>query len=275
MKNITMQNKNILSAPLIDLIFDGRNKEYGAYELRKSYAKRINKALFITTAIAALAFGGAVLASNLKKNVKPVDPREQVLLREIKEDKIVEKIPEPIKKVEPPQIKTVALTEFIPTPDEKVQTPPPTQEEMETAAISTDKHDGLDEDRISKPIDEVIGGGKDILDIKHTEPEIFTSVEIDAKFAGNWKAFLEKNLNGNVPNDNNAPEGNYSVVVQFVVDTEGNVSDIKPLTNQGYGLEEEAVRVLKKAAKWEPAIQNGRKVKAYRKQVITFQVLGE
>ena len=64
-------------------------------------------------------------------------------------------------------------------------------------------------------------------------------------------------------------------MIQFVVDVEGNVSDIKPLTNHGYGLEQEAVRVLKKAAKWEPAIQNGVKVKAYRKQVITFQVLGE
>jgi len=275
MKSLTMQNKNILTAPLIDLIFDGRNKEYGAYELRKSYAKRINKALFITTAIAALAFGGAALASNLRKNEKPVDSREQVVLREIKEDKIIEKIPEPIKKVEPPQVKTVALTEFVPTPDEKVQTPPPTQEEMETAAIAADKHDGPDDVGIVEPKNP--GGETGIIE-KKVEKEydgIVDFVEIDAKFAGNWKAFLEKNLNANVPNDNNAPEGNYSVVVQFVVDTEGNVSDIKPLTNHGYGLEAEAVRVLKKAAKWEPAIQNGIKVKAYRRQTITFQVLGE
>ena len=118
--------------------------------------------------------------------------------------------------------------------------------------------------------------GKGIIEDKaNKEPEIFTTVEIDAKFAGNWKAFFEKNLNPNTPTDNNAPEGSYQVVVQFVVDIEGNVSDIKPLTNHGYGLEQEAVRVLKKAAKWEPAIQNGIKVKAYRKQVITFQVLGE
>ncbi len=59
-----------------------------------------------------------------------------------------------------------------------------------------------------------------------------------------------------------------------MVDTEGNVSDIKPLTNHGYGLEEEAIRVLKKAAKWEPAIQNGINVKAYRKQVIILGVGG-
>jgi protein TonB len=75
--------------------------------------------------------------------------------------------------------------------------------------------------------------------------------------------------------DNGAPAGRYSVVVQFVVDKEGNVSDIETLTHHGYGLEEEAVRVLKKATKWEPAIQNGIKVKAYRRQVITFEVNDE
>ena len=63
--------------------------------------------------------------------------------------------------------------------------------------------------------------------------------------------------------------------MQFVVDEDGAVSDIKALTNHGYGLEQEAIRVLRKAKKWEPAIQNGRKVKAYRKQPITFQVTEE
>jgi protein TonB len=174
------------------------------------------------------------------------------------------------------QVKTVQLTDFKPTPDEEVETPPPSQIELETAAIDTEKRDGVDEDGIQKPLDATIGDGKGIIEEKpKLSDEPFTSVEIDAKFAGNWKAFLERNLNPTTPTDNNAPEGSYQVVVQFVVDVEGNVSDIKPLTNHGYGLEQEAVRVLKKAAKWEPAIQNGIKVKAYRKQVITFQVLGE
>ena len=59
------------------------------------------------------------------------------------------------------------------------------------------------------------------------------------------------------------------------MDIDGTVSDIKALTNLGYGLEQEAIRVLKKAAKWKPAIQDGRQVKAYRKQAITFQVTTE
>ena len=66
-----------------------------------------------------------------------------------------------------------------------------------------------------------------------------------------------------------------NVYLEFIIDKQGNVSDIKPLTNHGYGVEEEAMRVLKKASKWEPAIQNGIKVKAYRKQVIVFEVTEE
>jgi len=69
---------------------------------------------------------------------------------------------------------------------------------------------------------------------------------VDAKFTGNWKTFLERNLNANIPVDNAAPAENYTIDVQFVVDTNGIVSDIKPLTNLGYGMEQEAVRVLKK-----------------------------
>jgi len=57
-----------------------------------------------------------------------------------------------------------------------------------------------------------------------------------------------------------------------VVDKEGNVSDVKPLTSHGYGMEDEAVRVIKKGPQWKPAIQNGRNVKAYRRQPITFQI---
>ena len=100
------------------------------------------------------------------------------------------------------------------------------------------------------------------------------NIQIPAKFAGNWERFLTRNLNAEIPIDNGAPAGRYTVIIQFVVDVEGNVSDIKPLTSHGYGLEEEAMRVLRKADKWEPGIQQGYKVKSYRKQPITFVVEG-
>ena len=63
--------------------------------------------------------------------------------------------------------------------------------------------------------------------------------------------------------------------VKFVVDVEGHVSDIIALTKHGFGMEEEAVRVIRKSAKWEPAVFEGRMVKAYRRQMITFVVEGD
>ena len=55
-----------------------------------------------------------------------------------------------------------------------------------------------------------------------------------------------KKLNPSAPVDNGAPEGTYTVYVQFVVSKDGNISDVRALTNHGYGMEEEAVRVIKK-----------------------------
>ncbi|GAB3421111.1 energy transducer TonB [Niabella aquatica] len=104
------------------------------------------------------------------------------------------------------------------------------------------------------------------------DEEIFTRVEIAPSYPGNWRSFLERNLNGQVAVDNGAPPGNYTTIVQFIVDRAGNISDVKAVTNHGYGMEEEAIRFIKKSNKWKPAIQNGREVKAYHKQPITFQI---
>ncbi len=122
-----------------------------------------------------------------------------------------------------------------------------------------------------------VGDGKGIIEPKvEREPEEpRTTVDVSAKFEGNSIKFLQKNLNAEVPVNNGAGPGRYSVVVQFVVDKEGNVSDIKALTHHGYGVEEEAVRVLKKAPKWQAAIAAGYLVKAYHKQIIVFEVTGE
>ena len=103
-------------------------------------------------------------------------------------------------------------------------------------------------------------------------PEVFSKVEVDAKYPGNWRNYLMKNLDPQIPIDHQAPPGNYTTITQFIVDTKGNVSDIKALTHHGYGMEEEAMRVIKLSGKWAPAIQNGKVVKAFRKQPITFQV---
>ena len=268
-----MKSNEILSAQLIDVIFDGRNKAYGAYELRNTYSRRIKKALLVTTIVAGLVFGGAVLANSFKKNVTNYRISQAVDLTAI-DDKIPEKLPEPIRKPEPVPVKTEIYTAPVIVDKPVLDNPPPTIDDLVGAKIDDFKQDGVADNNISTPAG--VGGGKDIVEGKiEKEPEIFTTVEVDAKFNGNWKAFLERNLNPNVAIDNNAPTGRYTVVMQFVVDKDGNVSDIKALTSHGYGMEEEALRVLRKAAKWEPAIQNGIQVKAFRKQGIVFDVQGD
>ena len=89
-----MQTNQILSAPLLDIIFDGRNKAYGAYELRKSYEKRIRKAMIITFSLAALAFGSVVMASTFKKKDDQYRLKEEMMLTEIKEIQKPEPLPE-------------------------------------------------------------------------------------------------------------------------------------------------------------------------------------
>lgn len=270
-----MDTNKILSADFLDLLFDNRNKDYGAYELRKTYQRRITKSLIFTGIFVGLTFTGIVLASKLEPKQKSMFAIRDLTIEDIEpEVKEPEPIPEPPRRTEPVQVQTERLTQFTVVDDKDVVELPPTQDDLTNAKIDVVKTDGVIDEGIATL--QNLDDGKDIIEDKIVkEPEIFTKVEIDAKFDGNWEKFLLRNLNAQTPIDNNAPAGDYTVIMQFVVDIDGTVSGIKPLSNLGYGLEQEAIRVLKKATKWEPAIQNGRKVKAYRTQTITFRVTDE
>ena len=107
------------------------------------------------------------------------------------------------------------------------------------------------------------------------DDKVFTQVENEPKFPGGdsaWHKFLEKNLNPSTPIDNGAPTGTYRVVVRFIVSKDGSISDVQAETKHGYGMEAEVVKLIKKGPRWEPAIQNGNIVAAYKKQPITFVV---
>lgn len=274
-----MEANKILSADLLDIVFDGKNKDYGAYDLRKTYNKRIVRALIITAAVALLALLGSVLASNGNNDKNKVKISE-VNLAEIKQEekKIETPPPPPPKPPDPPKVKMEQFTPPIVKKDEEVEKPPPPVEKLEEAKISDITQEGVKDNEIPTPA--VIDEGKQIVEEKKEEDEnkIFDKVEIEASFPGGdakWRQYLERNCNGSVATDNGAPEGTYTTMVQFVVDKEGNISDVKALTNHGYGMEQEAIRTIQKGPKWNPAIQNGRQVKAYRRQPITFQVTGE
>ncbi len=276
-----MEANKILTADILDLIFEGKNKDYGAYELRKTYNRRITRALIITASIALLALIGSLAASNLKKSNKGKIKMDEITLQDIKQEDKKEPPPPPPPpppKQEPPKVEMKQFTPPVIKKDEEVEKPPPPQEELEKAKIDVVDQKGIEDIGIQAPV--VVDEGKQIVEVKKEDDEnkIFDKVEIEASFPGGdgaWRKYLERNANGQVATDNGAPEGTYTVVVQFVVDKEGNISDVRSLTNHGYGMEEEAMRVIKKGPQWKPAVQNGRQVKAYRKQPITFQVLGE
>jgi periplasmic protein TonB len=266
-----METNKILSANLLDIIFDDRNKDYGAYELRKTYQKRITKALLVTASISLLIFAGSVLARSSKLISTHGFITKELTITELAEEKKLE-LPKPYRESQPVQTRTVIYT--APIIVDKVDKPLPTQEDLTHANIDIVKQDGIDPNGVAHPND--IDSGKGIIETKRVgEPDIFTAVEVDAKFNGNWVKFLTRNLNPSIPIDNGAPAGAYKVIIQFVVDLDGNLSDIKALTSYGYGMEQEAIRVVKKANGWEPAFQNGRHVKAYRMQPITFVVAEE
>src|SRR5690242_2162583 len=145
-----MQTNKILSASLIDLIFEGRSKEYGAYELRKNYSKRIQKAVLVTLTIAGLICATVILASATKKSRNPDRLGPEVELSKI-EDKVIEPLPEPEKprqEVEPPRTEAYTVPEILPDPE--VDKPLPTMEALDSAVIGTEKYKGPPDDGVPK-----------------------------------------------------------------------------------------------------------------------------
>ena len=278
-----MEANKILSADVLDILFEDRNKQYGAYELRKTYNKRILLALGLTAALAASLFLYFFISQSLADDDSAKLEIKEVVLEDIKQEE--EKKPEPPPPPPPPvqEPPKVEMTKFTPpkiVKDEEVKKEdiPPEVEKLEDTKIAVISQEGVKDEGLAAP--PVVDAGKAVVEAPKVEDEnkIFEKVEVDASFTGGesaWRRFLERNLNASTPVDNGAPPGSYTVVVQFVVDKGGNVSDVKSLTNHGFGMEAEAVKVIKRGPKWVPAIQNGRNVNAYRKQPITFVVAEE
>ena len=279
-KETAMEINKILSSDLLDLLFEDRNKAYGAYDLRKTYKKRLTIALLITAAVALLALGGSLLASSLKQKEGKVQVKEMTLTElNQEEEKKPEPPPPPPPKQEPPKVE---MTKFTPpkiVKDEEVKKDeiPPETKELEDTKIDVVSQEGIKDEGLAPA---VVDEGKQVVEEKKEEDpnKVFEKVEVEASFKGGereWTKYLTRNLDANVAIENGANEGSYTVVVQFIVDKEGKISDVRALSNHGHGMEEEAMRVIKKGPDWVPAIQNGRNVKAYRKQPITFVVASE
>jgi protein TonB len=270
-----MEPNQIKDAHILDILFEGRNKEYGAYDLRMTYNRRIVKAMVFTGGLIGLLFVGSYVSGlgTSKKFIRPIV--QDVDLLAVKEpDKPLPPPPPPPKA--PPQVKTVIFTPPKIVKDEQVKPDekPPENKDIDDAKIGTVNTAGVaDGDIVGPPVASGAAAGVVEAPKKADDDAPFTRVEIDASFPGGmtqWARFLNKNLRYPDEAINQGIGG--TVMVQFVVDLDGNVSDVKAISGpETGGLREEAERVIKKSGKWVPAIQNGRHVKAYRRQPVTFQ----
>src|SRR5579859_6783561 len=273
-----MEVNKILNADILDIIFEGKNKEYGAYDLRKTYNKRLVKALIGTAIVIALLFSAYFLSNLNTGGPKKAAQVQDVQLEEIKEEKKNEPPPPPPPKVEPPKVEMAKFTppKIVKDNEVKEEEKPPEQAKLEDTKIGTVNQEGIKDDGLTAP--PVSDAGKGVVEAPKKDDEdydkTFTKVEIESDFpggAGAWLRYLNKNLR--YPDDAVINEIQGTVVVQFIVDKEGNVSDVQAISGpENGGLREEAVRVIKKSGKWTPAVQNGRQVKSYKKQPIVFKL---
>ena len=273
-----MEVNKILNADILDIVFEGRNKEYGAYDLRKTYNKRLVRAIIGMAALLVLIFVGFFLSNlNTGGGKKKAMIVEDVQLEDVKQQKN-EPPPPPPPKIEPPKVEMAKFTppKIVPDKEVKPEEKPPEQEKLEDTKIGTVNQEGIKDEGITAP--PVSDAGKGVVEAPKKDDEdydkTFTKVEIESQFPGGdaaWLRYLTKNLR--FPDDavNNEIQG--TVMVKFIVDKEGNVSDVQAVSGpESGGLREEAIRVVKKSGKWTPAIQNGRQVKSYKQQPIVFRL---
>lgn len=272
-----MEKMQILTADLLDIIFDGRNKNYGAYDLRKSYSRRMEWALAGTAIVCLLFIVGNLLANKGQKHGS-IEKSQIISLSDFKEET---KKQEPIfqKRVEQ-RIATERYNVPIITPDKEVNPEMEMKEieSLENIKIGNQHQEGKEDVGIvDAPAEPAISTVK----LDNDEPDYtkeFKIVQIQARFPdgiAGWTKFLQKNLNSDLPVQNGAPAGIYTVTVSFVVDKTGAISDVQAENDPGFGTKEEAIHAIKKSPNWIPAEQNGRAVIYRQKQTITFKVAEE
>lgn len=277
-----MEANKILNTNLLDIIFEGRNKEYGAYELRKNANWRLIKALIGMAIVTLVLFLISILSNQGNEGKKQAMVVTDVQLEEVREEKKNELPPPP----PPPNVllQKVEITKFT-TPkivkdnEVKEEDKPPEQQKLEETRIGTVNQEGVKDEGIAGP-PAISDAGKGLVEApkpKVTEDydKTFIKVEIESEYPGGlaaWQRYLNKNFRYPDEALNNGVQG--VVTVQFVVDKAGNVSDVQAIGGPDLGgLRDEAIRVIRKSGSWIPAIQNGQKVKSYKKQPVVFKLM--
>ena len=155
--------------------------------------------------------------------------------------------------------------------------PPPSKGTRQlTGKNNTTKEMPIINVQLESLIDKKIGENPKVKEEQYDK--VFTVTQVPASFPGGqdaWQKYLQRNLNRDIPVEKGAPAGKYVATIEFVVQLDGTLAEVKIATNPGYGTGEEALRMIDKGPKWQPAMQNGRAVISRVKQNITFQISEE
>lgn len=268
-----MKPENILQADLLDIIFINRNKDYGAYALRKNYDARLVKSFAITVLFSISLALAYYINTNFFNN------NDIRLLIPVTDVKLEPAADQPKKKEEIKQVKkeirqaVKAYTPLKIVPDNQVDKNVPEIQELDNKLIgSVDKssEDFAEGQLALVPSD----GNKDGKEVVAEKPEIIeptaplVKAEIMPEFPGGMEAFKKFMLRQLRQPELN--EGEKVIVrVQFVVDADGSIKQVNVLQSGGK-LDGEVIRVVGKMPKWKPGVQNGRFVAVYFTLPVTF-----
>ena len=184
-----MEVNKILNADILDIIFEGRNKEYGAYDLRKTYNKRLVRVYYRDGDHDCVAFRWIFpIQPERRPDKKKAMVVDDVQLEDVKEQKKNEPPPPPPPKVEPPKVEMAKFTppKIVPDKEVKPEEKPPEQEKLDDTKIGTVNQEGIKDDGITAP--PVSDAGKGVVEAPKKDDEdydkTFTKVEIESEFPG-------------------------------------------------------------------------------------------
>jgi protein TonB len=250
---------DILKNQWVEIVFEGRNKIYGAYELRKSNRKTTIKALIFGAVIFVLAVSMPLILSLLPDSKEDDDVVRDIKITAIK---LPPKKEEPKKFLPPPpppppKVDQVKFVKPVVAKAEEVVEEPPKIEEIKEKKLGGETIKG-DPDAVLT-VAPVGNGPKGQVVEEDNNVYNTAGIEVKPEFPGGmdkFYAYVGKNYR--LP-DEGGLKG--KVYVTFVVEKDGSLTDIKVLRDIGYGTGKEAIRLLSKCPKWNPGVQNGKPVR--------------
>ena len=266
-----MKPELILRADILDIIFEHRNKEYGAYALRKEYNGRMKKSISAVFILTAAIFA---LNSWNKTGKNNVSSRQMIIPDSLV---ITHADLKPRPPVEPPKqnIASKRHVAFVLTNDSTADTIATVEDLDKGVKIGFKTQDGEPSLNDAPPAESTSEStpAKAKSEGPKQEEKVWEKTEIMPEFPGGQAAFmrfLSKNLK--VPEGGLEPGQRLKILVRFVVGKEGELSQVEFLQTSGEEVEREVTRVLNKMPKWKPGVQNGEKVSVYFTLPVIFEV---